>query len=159
MKRSSLQALSAAISLCALGAQASGQDSTIHVRYGNESSVKALIHDVERESNSFRAEFERRYAKRFVPNWREADGSRKRIQDLDKALEVVQRRIDHREKPRYLRDDVAKVVQRARAVDFMFRAPDEILSPMSSGWDDLKRDIDTLAEVYDLSTTAPRRQR
>src|SRR6266700_2046036 len=115
MKRSTTHviATSALCAVCSLSTPAPAQESSIHIRYGNESSVKALIHGVERESNAFRQEYERHYAKRFIPDWRVADGERKRIQDLDKALEVAERRVEYREKPRYLRDDIAKVVRRA----------------------------------------------
>lgn len=130
--------------------QSVAQDEVIHHVYMNRASVRATIQSVERESNHFRDIFERRYDGMFTANWRRSDESRKAVQNLDKALEVCEGRNRSGEKPQYLRDDVKKVVERAKVLDRMFRRPDDVLSTMGDEWKDLRSSIDQLAEIYGL---------
>jgi uncharacterized protein YoxC len=85
----------------------------------------------------------------FLPNFRKSDRVRSTIQDLDKAMEVVYKR-SLNEKPEYIRDDVSKVVKRAKEVDRLFDNPDRVLRTMDSDWRGLKRNINDLAAIYEL---------
>ncbi|MFI5384635.1 MAG: hypothetical protein ACHQ50_00790 [Fimbriimonadales bacterium] len=131
-------------------AASSGAQEVIHSVYHNNTSVRGLIQSVETESNSFRAGFEKKYKGRFVPDWRKTDRSLKAIQALDKSLEVLERRNEGGEKPKYLRDDVKKVAARAQELDRLFHNADDLLETMRPAWRHLRTDIDTLASVYDL---------
>lgn len=133
----------------ALSLPAAGQQ-TIHSVYRNNTSVRGLIQSVERESNSFRDSFERRYNTGFQPNWKRSDRSLKAIQALDRSLEIVEHRNASGEKPKYFRDDVYKVALRARELDRMFRNADEVLDSVRPQWRHLRTSIDTLAAVYDF---------
>ena len=140
----------ALIGVSMMPAKATAQDETIHHVYMNRTNIRNSIHDIERESNSFRAIFERRYKTMFVANYRRTDESMHAIQDVDRALEVMQRRNMVGEKPRYLRNDVEKVLNRARVLNQLFRDPDDILATMRSDWRVFKADLNDLAEIYEL---------
>jgi hypothetical protein len=154
MKIQSLRVLAAAAALCIASAVpmvANAQNqAVIHGVYLNRVSYKNFVHSVERESNSFRHKYEKRYHDMFLPNFRKSDRVRDKIQDLDKAIEVVYKR-SLTEKPEYIRDDVAKVIKRAKEVDRLFNDPDRVLSTMRSDWYGLKRNINDLAGIYELS--------
>ena len=121
----------------------------IHV-YRNTASVRYLIKEVGSDSKDFRARYERRYRQIFLSDWRHSDDARKAMQKMDEALEKVNRRQIFGEKPKYFRDDVQIVIERARDFDRMFRNPDEVMSAMHGDWLTLRRNIDDLAASYDL---------
>jgi hypothetical protein len=152
MERFTLRVLAVAAvltSLVALPCTASAQQIIRH-RYTNAVSVRALIHDVERESNSFREVYEHRYHEIFLSNWRRSDNTRTAIQNLDRTLEKVQRRNSSGEKPKYIRDDVEKAIGFASEINAKFRHPDEVLGTMTGEWARLKESINDLATLYDL---------
>jgi hypothetical protein len=152
MERFTLRVLAVAAILpgvLALPATASAQQ-TIHHVYNNTVAVRAVMHDVERESNNFREMYEHRYHNLFQSNWRRTDDTRGAIQSLDRALEHIQARNQAGEKPKYIRDDVAKAVAKARVVNQLTRHPDEVLGTMLNDWASLRESINDLAALYDL---------
>jgi hypothetical protein len=154
MERFTLRVLAVAAILpivFAAPAAASAQQIIIHHRYNNAVSVRALMSDVERESNSFRELYEHRYHEIFLSNWRRSDDTRKAIQALDRSLEHVQARNQAGEKPKYIRDDVGKVIDRARVVNQLMNHPDDVLATMKNEWVNLKESINDLAAMYDLA--------
>lgn len=151
MNRLTLRALSCVAllgGLVAVPVTANGQEIIRHV-YHNSTNVRAFVHDVERESNSFRELFEKRYHNMFISNFRRSDRVRKAIQDLDKACEVADRKAEFN-KPKYARDEVSRIVDKARVVDHMFTDPDQVLATMKPDWADLREAINALAQTYEL---------
>lgn len=144
-----LAVLAAACTVMAFPTFASAQETTIKGVFFNRVSYKNFVHDVERQSNEFRALYEKRYREMFLPNFRKSDRVRDAVQDLDKSIEIIYKR-SLVTKPQYIRDDVAKVIKNARVVDMMMAHPDKVLGTMDSEWADLKRSINDLAGVYDL---------
>ena len=152
MKNLTLRVLAVVAAACAFTAMpsiASAQESTIRGVFFNRVSYKNFIHDVERQSNDFRATYEKRYHDMFLPNFRKSDRTRNAVQALDKSVEIIYKR-SLVTKPQYIRDDVAKVIRNARTLDLMFDNPDKVLGTMQSDWTDLKRSIDELAAIYEL---------
>jgi hypothetical protein len=151
MKRIALQMLAttvAAVGLLALPAMSSGQEVIRHV-YMNRASVRVMIKDVERQSNEFRELYEQRYKRVFLSDFRKSDETRKAIQDLDKALEVADRKAGFH-KPQYVRDNVEFALSKARVINRLFRDPDQVLATMGDEWQDLKSTLNQLAMVYEL---------
>jgi hypothetical protein len=151
MKRMGLQMLAtavAAVGLLAMPAISSGQEIIRHV-YMNRASVRVMIKDVERQSNEFRELYEQRYKRVFLSDFRKSDETRKAIQDLDKALEVADRKAAFH-KPQYVRDNVEFALSKARVLDRMFRDPDQVLATMRDDWQDMKTSLNQLAMVYEL---------
>ncbi len=151
MNKFNLRALVASLAVCTAFAVPNlsyGQE-TIRSIYMNRLNAKDFIRNVERESNDFRATYEKRYKTMFVSNWRRTDESKVAVQNLDKALEKVYKRSVN-EKPRYIRDDVIIVLKRARELDRMFVNPDRVLATMDDDWHDLKAAINDLARMYEL---------
>jgi hypothetical protein len=141
-----------ALSLCAFlvaPMQVKAQESTIHHVYMNRASARAFVANLERHSNSFRAEFEQRYKHWFVSDFRRTDEAKRAIQNLDKAMERLRYKATN-QNPRYARDEAALVLQRAKIVDDIADYPDQILSTMKDDWRDLRNDINELADFYEL---------
>jgi hypothetical protein len=151
MKQISLKILATAaivVGACALPTISGGQEVIRHV-YMNRASVRLMIKDVERQSNEFRELYEQRYKRMFLSDFRKSDDTRKAIQDLDKALEVADRKAGFH-KPQYVRDNVEFALSKARVVNRMFRDPDQVLVTMGDEWHDLKTTLNQLAQVYEL---------
>lgn len=115
-------------------------------RRGN--SVEALTKRAERESNSFRAWFERNYDKRRLGRERDNRWLKNEIQNLDEAMERARSRADDR-RPERARGAVEKALDSARRIDreLIFDRDRDTRFTVPE-WVDLRLTLDRLARVY-----------
>jgi len=111
--------------------------------------VRPLVNDAERESNSFRAWFERNYSRLHLGRERDSRWLKHEIQEMDEAMERLRARADdHR--PGIGREDLVDAIAHARRID------SEILRDRDTRftyreWTDLRRTLNDLARLYNVS--------
>lgn len=125
------------------------QQQVVSSVYRMRMSFPTYVHTLERQSNEFRQTFENKYRRMFISNIRESDAAKNAVQRLDKSIETIYKRTVNT-KPRYLRDDVAKVLRNARELDAMLSHKEQVLTTMSPEWNSLKASINELAGLYDM---------
>ncbi len=110
--------------------------------------VRPLVNDAERESNSFRAWFERNYSREHLGRDRDNRWLKHEIQSMDEAMERLRARADDN-RPGIGREDLVDAISHARRVD------DEILKDRDTRftygeWTDLRRTLNDLARLYEV---------
>lgn len=112
------------------------------------SSVEALARRAERESNSFRAWFERNYDRRRLGRDHDNRWLKHEIQELDEAMERVRSRADDR-RPERGRSQVEDALEHARRIDreLIFDRDRDTRFTVPE-WIELRMTLDRLARVY-----------
>lgn len=110
--------------------------------------VRPLVNDAERESNSFRAWFEKNYSREHLGRDRDNRWLKHEIQSMDEAMERLRARADDN-RPGIGREDLVDAISHARRVD------DEILKDRDTRftyreWADLRRTLNDLARLYEV---------
>jgi hypothetical protein len=118
-------------------------------RVPRTSSIRALVDRAERESNSFRADFERTYDRRDLNRYGRGDDARRAIQRLDESFERLRSEVDDRN-PRRGRDEAQAVVRYAREVERLFDRNRGFHSTVRGDWNRLRASINLIARYYDL---------
>ncbi len=112
------------------------------------SSNEWLAKRAERESNSFRAWFERNYSRRQLGRERDNRWLKNEIQSLDEAMERVRRKADDR-RPARGRGELEDAMDHARRIDreLVFNGDRDTRFTVPE-WIDLRLTLDRLARVY-----------
>jgi hypothetical protein len=110
--------------------------------------VRPLVNDAERESNSFRAWFERNYSRLHLGRERDSRWLKHEIQEMDESMERLRSRADDN-RPGIGREDLVDAIAHARKID------GEILRDRDTRftyreWTDLRRTLNDLARLYDV---------
>ena len=113
-------------------------------------SIESLAKRTERESNAFRAWFERNYDARRLGRSRDNRWLKNEIQNLDEAMERVRRRADDR-RPDRGRKDFEDAMGHARRVDReLIFDNDRDTRFTNRPWVELRLTLDRLARVYNV---------
>lgn len=115
--------------------------------------VRTLVDDAERDSNSMRHVFE---VDLDHMNRRERDhlyDAKSAIQRLDESFEQLRRNADDY-RPHSGREQMRTVLDRAADVSVFMNRRGEVRDIVGRRWDDLRADIDRLADMYGLDRVA-----
>lgn len=115
------------------------------------SGIRGFIDVAERESNSFRANFERLYDRRDLDRYRSASQAKRSIQELDESFERLRAEVDDRN-PRRGRDEAAAMLREAQDVQNLFERNRGFHTTVAGGWQRLRLAINDIARFYDLPT-------
>ncbi len=110
--------------------------------------VRPLVNDAERESNSFRAWFERDYSRLHLGRERDNRWLKHEIQSMDEAMERLRARADDR-RPGIGKEDLIDAIGHARKIDNeIYRDRDTRFTV--NEWSDLRRTLNDLARLYNV---------
>lgn len=111
-------------------------------------SIESLARRTERDSNSFRAWFERNYSRRRLGRERDNRWLKHEIQELDEAMERVRAKADDRNRDRGRRD-FENAMDHARRIDreLIFDNDRDTRFTVPE-WIDFRRTLDDLARAW-----------
>lgn len=113
------------------------------------SNVRFLVDRAERESNSFRSDFERTYDRRDLDRYDRGNDARRAIQRLDESFERLRREVDDRN-PARGRDEAQDVVRYAREVERLFDRNRGFHRTVTGDWERLRATVNQIARAYNL---------
>lgn len=117
-------------------------------RRDRRESIETLARRTERDSNSFRAWFERNYSRRRLGRERDNRWLKREIQQLDEAMERVRAKADDRNRDRGLRD-FEDAMDHARRIDReLIFDNDRDTRFTTPEWVQFRRTLDDLARAY-----------
>lgn len=108
--------------------------------------VRPLVVRVERESNSFRAWFEKNYDRRRLGRERDNRWLKNEIQGMDEALERLRSRASD-SRPGIGREQLEDALNHARRIDDEIGRDRDTRFTLRE-WDDLRHSLDDLARLY-----------
>jgi hypothetical protein len=117
-------------------------------RRDRRDGIETLARRTERDSNSFRAWFERNYSRRRLGRERDNRWLKHEIQELDEAMERVRGKADDRNRDRGLRD-FENAMDHARRIDreLIFDNDRDTRFTVPE-WIQFRRTLDDLARAY-----------
>lgn len=110
--------------------------------------VRPLVDRAERESNAFRAWFERNYDRRNLGRYHDNRWLKGQIQDLDESMERLRSKADDR-RPGVGREQLLQALSHARQIDREIRNDRDTRFTVGE-WNDLRRTLNDLARLYDV---------
>jgi len=126
---------------------------TAHARDGDDYSRKEvgkMIGRAEEKCDEFKKLTEKELTQSILEGTRIADNINREVQKLDDAIDRLKKKFDRDDKLKETRDEAADVLGAAKAVE---RALEDVKrgSNIWEEWKPLKKEIETLAEAYELS--------
>lgn len=127
---------------------------TAHARDGDDDyskkEVEKMIGRAEEKCDEFKKLTEKELNQSILEGTRIADSINREVQKLDDAIDRLKKKFDRDDKLKETRDEAADVYGAAKAVE---RALEDVKrgSEIWEEWKPLKRQVDTLAEAYELS--------
>lgn len=121
-------------------------------RYSNR-DVSNIINRLETSSNAFRSEFDRRLDQSSLNGTNEEDRLNGIVVNYEQALNQLRRDFDRNNTWWESRNDVQQVMGEARRVNTMMNSL-QFARQLERQWNQMRRDINTLADTYDLPGVA-----
>ncbi len=118
-------------------------------RFYSKVDVDRLIRTVERDSDRFKDYFDADIDRTRFDKTRTEDRVWEHVKELETALDRLRNRFDRTDTWRDTRDDLGAALREARDIDGFFRRF-RISNRVHTTWQVLRRDLNTLAGVYNL---------
>ncbi|HVE57074.1 MAG TPA: hypothetical protein VNB22_09610 [Pyrinomonadaceae bacterium] len=125
-------------------------------RYANKYTkrdVSSIITRLEESSNTFRREFDRNLDNSSINGTNEEDRLNRIVQNYERALNRLRRDFDSSDNWWQSRNNVQDVMSEARQVNVMMNNL-QFARKLERQWNQMRRDINKLADTYDLPDLA-----
>jgi len=112
--------------------------------------VEKMIGRAEEKSDDFKKLTEKELNRSILEGTRIADSINREVQKLDEAIDRLKKKFDRDDKLKETREEAGDVYDASRAVE---RALEDVKrgSEIWEEWKPLKKEIETLADAYELS--------
>ena len=148
MKQLSVSFLMVAIAGCLLLTNAFGQG-TARGRYYSKADVDRIIKRAENHSDTFQKVVDRTLDRSYLDGTRKEDNINEQVKQLERALDRLRGEFDRRDNWRETRNHMRDVLNQADEVGRIV-ARNRFTPKVRAEWAGLRRDLNSLAGVYDL---------
>jgi hypothetical protein len=118
-------------------------------RFYSKSDVEKIIKRVETHSDEFKDLVDRTLDRSYLDGTRKEDNINEQVKQFERALDKLRSEFDKRDNWRETRDHVSKVLNQSDEVGRIV-ARNPFPPKVKAEWAGLRRDLNTLAGVYDL---------